>query len=155
MQALIQGIEAMFAGDTGAGGLRLTFPGYNNVDATVACVVNLWQDIAPENSPLTTPRCIYVLDSSVTTPLYGGTVTYGPTPCTVRYTAYAIGKAAAVTAGDVLVSRCDALSPILSTGSLINQVRRGDAVTQWEGKYKDGSDIFRADVVYEYTTSVP
>lgn len=158
MQALVNGIVAMFAGDTGSGGLQPTFPGYANQSGPVATTVNLWQDIAPENAPYTgtyNARCVFVIDSSVTTPLYGDTTYYGPTPCTIRYTAYCIGQNNATTVGDILVGRLDALKPSLATGSLINQVRRGDAVPQWEGKDAQGKDIFRVDLVYEYTTSVP
>lgn len=159
MQALVNGIVAMFMSDTGSGGLQPTFPGYANQSGPVATTVNLWQSIAPENAPYTGPykaRCVFAIDSSVTTPLYGGTTTYGPTPCTIRYTAYAIGQTNAGTVGDILVSRLDALIPSLGAGrSLSCQVRRGDAVTGWEEKDAQGNDIWRSDVIIDYTTNVP
>lgn len=144
MIALIKALESYFAANTP---LKAAFPGYNNANSVAACVTNFWQDMVPENAPL--PSCVYSIVDSGAQPLYPSTNNYAPSNTTVRFTAYALGKNAAMAAGETITAQMDVAVLTLASGTISNLFRRGDAVPYWESKSVGSLDVWACSVVYE------
>jgi hypothetical protein len=144
MIALIQAIEAYFAGNAP---LIAAFPPFNNAGGGAACVVNLWQDLLPENAPL--PGCVYSVDSSVAEALYPSTNNYAPSNNTIRFIAYATGKNAALTACQTVQAQMDIAVLTLSSGTISNLLRTSEPIPYWDSKNKSGVDVWGATITYE------
>jgi hypothetical protein len=144
MIALIQAIEAYFAGNTP---LKAAFPPFNNANTTPACAVNLWQDMLPENAPL--PACVYSVVASVANALYPSTNNYAPSENTIRFMIYAMGKNAALTACQTVQAQMDIAVLSLSSGTVSNLLRSSEPIPAWDSKSKTDVDVWGCTITYE------
>ena len=144
MIALIQALEAYFSGNSS---LVAAFPPYNNVGGGAACACNFWQDLLPENAPL--PGCVYSVVSSVSNAVYPLIGNYAPSTNVIRFTVYATGKNAALTAAETVQSQMNLFNPTLSSGTISNVNGMNEPMPFWEAKNKSGEDVWGATLAYE------
>lgn len=147
MQAVIKAVYAkVLATLTG------TFPAWTPPDGSVQYPVSYFHGIAPNGSPY--PRLIgQVVGGGRSEAKYGGGMAFEPV--SFHFTAYSNVDDVTVLADiEAVMGVFDDLILTLASGTMINTVRTGQPIPMLDiGEDKDGNDVWRADVTYNWTIS--